>query len=104
MITIRRGEEHEWATTELRNSLRSIEWDLEDLEDTVQVVIPMMMTIVKKSSHNFHHHHCYSQIVEKNPSKFRIDSTELAVRRSFIQTTREEVITSIFIIDDDFFL
>jgi len=62
----RRGEEHEWATTELRNSLRSIEWDLEDLEDTVQ-------------------------IVEKNPSKFRIDSTELAVRRSFIQTTREEV-------------
>merc|ERR1719331_850670 len=63
---VRRGEEHEWATTELRNSLRSIEWDLEDLEDTVQ-------------------------IVEKNPSKFRIDSTELAVRRSFIQTTREEV-------------
>jgi len=62
----RRGEEHEWATTELRNSLRSIEWDLEDLEDTVQ-------------------------IVEKNPSKFRIDSTELAVRRTFIQTTREEV-------------
>jgi len=49
-----------------RNSLRSIEWDLEDLEDTVQ-------------------------IVEKNPSKFRIDSTELAVRRTFIQTTREEV-------------
>ena len=34
----RLGEEHEWATTELRNSLRSIEWDLEDLEDTVQVV------------------------------------------------------------------
>ena len=31
------------------------------------------------------------QIVEKNPSKFRIDATELAVRRSFIQTTREEV-------------
>jgi len=31
------------------------------------------------------------QIVEKNPSKFRIDSTELAVRRTFIQTTREEV-------------
>lgn len=62
----RRGEEQEWATTELRNSLRSIEWDLEDLEDTVQ-------------------------IVEKNPSKFRIDATELAVRRNFIQTTREEV-------------
>lgn len=27
--------ETEWITTELRNSLRSIEWDLEDLEDTI---------------------------------------------------------------------
>lgn len=26
------GAETEWTTTELRNSLRSIEWDLEDLE------------------------------------------------------------------------
>ena len=41
----RRGEEQEWATTELRNSLRSIEWDLEDLEDTVQVNI-MRMTML----------------------------------------------------------
>lgn len=46
---LRTAEEQEWATTELRNSLRSIEWDLEDLDDTVQ-------------------------IVEKNPAKFRIDS------------------------------
>ena len=45
--------------------------------------------------HPFHHQrHDYDQIVEKNPSKFRIDSTELAVRRSFIQTTREEVTIS----------
>lgn len=28
------GAETEWTTTELRNSLRSIEWDLEDLEGT----------------------------------------------------------------------
>ena len=26
---LRTAEEQEWATTELRNSLRSIEWDLE---------------------------------------------------------------------------
>ena len=43
-------------------------------------------------------HQCPDQIVEKNPSKFRIDATELAVRRNFIQTTREEVIMGI---DDD---
>ena len=47
--------------------------------------------------HHQHHRHHHEQIVEKNPSKFRIDSTELAVRRSFIQTTREEVAISLMI-------
>lgn len=32
------GTEVEWTTTELRNSLRSIEWDLEDLEDTINIL------------------------------------------------------------------
>lgn len=31
-------EEVEWTSTELRNSLRSIEWDLEDLEDTINIL------------------------------------------------------------------
>jgi len=62
----RSAEEQEWTVTELKNSLRSIEWDLEDLEDTVQ-------------------------IVEKNPTKFRIDGSELAVRKGFIESTKEEV-------------
>lgn len=30
--------EVEWTSTELRNSLRSIEWDLEDLEDTINIL------------------------------------------------------------------
>ena len=33
----RTAEEQEWTATELKNSLRSIEWDVEDLEDTIQV-------------------------------------------------------------------
>lgn len=32
-------EELEWTTTELRNALRSIEWDLEDLEDTINILL-----------------------------------------------------------------
>lgn len=28
-------EELDWTTNELRNGLRSIEWDLEDLEETI---------------------------------------------------------------------
>lgn len=58
--------EAEWTTTELRNSLRSIEWDLEDLEDTIT-------------------------IVEKNLGKFKIDQKELNSRRYFIDATRNEV-------------
>lgn len=30
-------------------------------------------------------------IVEKNPSKFKIDNKELTSRRNFIELTREEV-------------
>eukprot|EP00095_Tigriopus_kingsejongensis_P006278 maker-scaffold1533_size36968-snap-gene-0.9 protein:Tk06278 transcript:maker-scaffold1533_size36968-snap-gene-0.9-mRNA-1 annotation:"Syntaxin-6" len=64
---IRSAEEQEWGATELRNALRSIEWDLEDLDDTVQ-------------------------IVEKNPAKFKIDVSELAIRKGFIVSTRDEVL------------
>jgi len=31
-------EEYNWTTNELRNCLRSIEWDLEDLEETVDIL------------------------------------------------------------------
>lgn len=62
----RSAEELETAATELKNSLRSIEWDLEDLEDTVK-------------------------IVEKNPTKFRINGAELAIRKGFIESTKAEV-------------
>jgi len=54
------------TSAELRNSIRSIEWDLEDLEDTIA-------------------------IVERNPGRFRLNSSEVVLRRSFIQQTREEI-------------
>ncbi|XP_033340250.1 syntaxin-6 isoform X2 [Megalopta genalis] len=59
-------DELEWTTTELRKALRSIEWDLDDLDDTIR-------------------------IVEKNPTKFKIDNKELTVQRGFIEQAREEV-------------
>lgn len=59
-------EEYNWTTNELRNSLRSIEWDLEDLEETIG-------------------------IVEKNPRKFRIEISELKERREFIERTKSAV-------------
>jgi hypothetical protein len=36
-----------------------------------------------------------SRIVEKNPSKFKIDNKELSSRKSFIDQTREEVKVSV---------
>ncbi|XP_035683254.1 syntaxin-6-like isoform X1 [Branchiostoma floridae] len=59
-------EEYDWTSNELRNSLRSIEWDLEDLDETIS-------------------------IVESNPRKFKIDQQELADRRAFISRTRQSV-------------
>ncbi|XP_077390798.1 syntaxin-6 [Festucalex cinctus] len=56
-------EEMDWTTNELRNSLRSIEWDLEDLDETIS-------------------------IVESNPNKFNLDGAELAKRKNFIGATR----------------
>lgn len=59
-------DEFDTITIELRNSLRSIEWDLEDLEEAVS-------------------------IVEKNPKKFKFESSEIESRKEFIDSTREEV-------------
>ncbi|CAK6983114.1 syntaxin-6 [Scomber scombrus] len=56
-------EEMDWTTNELRNSLRSIEWDLEDLDETIS-------------------------IVESNPKKFNLDTAELMKRKAFINSTR----------------
>ncbi|XP_009460815.1 PREDICTED: syntaxin-6 [Nipponia nippon] len=59
-------EEIDWTTNELRNNLRSIEWDLEDLDETIS-------------------------IVEANPRKFNLDATELGIRKAFITSTRQVV-------------
>ncbi|KAF6076024.1 hypothetical protein HJG60_018338 [Phyllostomus discolor] len=32
-------EEIDWTTNELRNNLRSIEWDLEDLDETINILV-----------------------------------------------------------------
>ncbi|XP_054646289.1 syntaxin-6 [Dunckerocampus dactyliophorus] len=59
-------EEMDWTTNELRNSLRSIEWDLEDLDETIS-------------------------IVESNPKKFNLYAAELSKRKAFISSTRHTV-------------
>ncbi|XP_004595631.2 syntaxin-10 isoform X2 [Ochotona princeps] len=59
-------EELDWTANELRNGLRSIEWDLEDLEETIG-------------------------IVEANPGKFKLPAGDLQERRAFVERMREAV-------------
>uniref|UniRef100_A0A8W8KRZ1 t-SNARE coiled-coil homology domain-containing protein n=1 Tax=Magallana gigas TaxID=29159 RepID=A0A8W8KRZ1_MAGGI len=66
-------EELEWTTSELRNSLRSIEWDLEDLEETVDILSQQG---------------CQTK---KIPRKFKIDQNELQERRAFIDRSKATV-------------
>ncbi|CAH4038522.1 unnamed protein product [Pieris brassicae] len=67
--------EVEWTSIELRSALRSIEWDLEDLEDTINILLKCGLIC----------------IAEKNSSKFKIDHKEICDRRTFIEATKQEV-------------
>ncbi|XP_022707298.1 syntaxin-6-like isoform X3 [Varroa jacobsoni] len=59
-------EEVEWTSNELRNSLRSVDWDIEDLEET-------------------------ENSLEKNPRRFKLSREEVLARREFIDRVKNEV-------------
>lgn len=61
-----RGEEFEWRSAELLSCLRSIEWDLQDLEDTVS-------------------------IIEGNRQKFDMDDDQLKARKDFIDAMKAKL-------------
>lgn len=42
-IVVGSREELDWTNTELRNALRSIEWDLEDLEETIDILFTLQI-------------------------------------------------------------
>jgi len=43
---ISRTDELDWTTTELRKALRSIEWDLDDLEDTIYILFRLSIRLL----------------------------------------------------------
>ncbi|KAJ6668030.1 hypothetical protein lerEdw1_016351 [Lerista edwardsae] len=102
-------EEFDWTTNELRNSLRSIDWDLEDLEETIyilfranvergsEVCVTSSVFVVNPSglsNLNGSKHFAlnpFSRIVESNPRKFKIEPSEVAARRSFVTEMRASI-------------
>lgn len=59
-------EEFDWTTAELRRKLKSIEWDLDDLSDTIKVV-------------------------EDAPARFKLTPAEITSRKEFIGTVKMKV-------------
>ncbi|KAJ1629289.1 syntaxin 6, N-terminal-domain-containing protein [Pavlovales sp. CCMP2436] len=64
--TGKESEEYEWTTSELLSGLRSIEWDLQDLEETIR-------------------------IVQGNRVKFGLTDEEVESRKHFVESTHESI-------------
>ncbi|KNC52141.1 Stx6 protein [Thecamonas trahens ATCC 50062] len=60
------AEEMQWTDNELKNTLSSIEWDLQDLEETIL-------------------------IVERNPDRFQLSQAEISSRKDFVDETRAKL-------------
>eukprot|EP00999_Lentomonas_sp_LEN2_P001777 NODE_288_length_1715_cov_36.452771_g259_i0.p1 GENE.NODE_288_length_1715_cov_36.452771_g259_i0~~NODE_288_length_1715_cov_36.452771_g259_i0.p1 ORF type:complete len:255 (-),score=45.26 NODE_288_length_1715_cov_36.452771_g259_i0:304-1068(-) len=58
------NQEFKWTVDELNTSLKNVEWDLQDLDETIS-------------------------IVESNPHKFQLDPSELNAQKKFITNTRD---------------
>lgn len=87
-------EELDWTTNELRNSLRSIEWDLEDLDETINILLskkPPVAQVSPKWPPEAGFLTAGESIVESNPRKFHLDMAELSKRKHFISSTRQIV-------------
>ncbi len=92
-------EEVDWTTNELRNSLRSIEWDLEDLDETINIPLFLVAYVWTWNGSGVFYVLALTlslSIVEANPKKFNLDAMELAKRKDFITSTRQTVRVSRF--------
>jgi len=60
------NDEFKWTTTQIKNGIKSIEWDLQDLEETIG-------------------------IVEGNRQRFKLDIAEVESRKAFITETKATI-------------
>ena len=59
-------EQFKWTIDEIKSNVKTIEWDIQDLEETVG-------------------------IVEANPQKFHLDAAEVARRRQFVEQSKSTI-------------
>jgi len=80
-------EEFQWTNKELQEVIKTIEWDLQDLEETIHI-----LTNIPLSAHFLMEHYYPSlstQRAAERKTKVRIDDTELNSRRKFIKDSRD---------------
>ena len=66
--------------------MRSAEWDLEDLEESVKWVIFQTRPLAKMVDIEWYNN--FVRVVENNPARFGINARELESRKSFIRESR----------------
>jgi spore cortex formation protein SpoVR/YcgB (stage V sporulation) len=60
------AEQLKWTSEEIKSSIKTIEWDIQDLEETVR-------------------------IVEANPQRFHLDAAEVARRKGFVDQAKQKM-------------
>ena len=83
-------EKLETVTTDLRSCIKSIEWDLQDLDETIGNLQQdnNLFSMIK-------HFFLLLAIAEANQHKFKLTGGELDSRRHFIRDTRQIVKVSL---------
>ncbi|RUS20265.1 t-SNARE [Endogone sp. FLAS-F59071] len=67
------NEELVWTADELKTAIEGIEQDLEDLEETINILLFL------------------SHVADQNPEHFSLSANELSSRRQFVTRTRETI-------------
>ncbi|XP_021401534.1 syntaxin-6 isoform X2 [Lonchura striata] len=110
-------EEIDWTTNELRNNLRSIEWDLEDLDETINILFllpgrPAAMwslpselreisTVALTNSHFIEEQQAQQQlIVEQQDEQLELVSGSIGVLKNMSQRIGGELEEQAVMLDD----
>ena len=85
------------TTTDLRSCIKSIEWDLQDLDETISMLKLIIFDDIAVKYNIYYIYTCLNLflsicyptgIAEANPHKFRLSPGELQSRKQFITDTR----------------
>lgn len=72
---------------EIRTNMKSINWDLQDLKETISETILGLLGLFICFKEDF----CFLEIASKNPNRFNLTQSELESRNQFVEQATEFV-------------